>query len=99
LRTDFRGNLFEGATRLLELADSIEEIKTTCAFCNRKAIMNLKHINGVATVAGPSIDLGSEEKYFPTCYSCYSEQLHAALNKQRKPLDDKAENPEPPHAA
>jgi len=78
LRTDFRGQLFDGARRLFEMADSIEEVKTTCAFCNRKAIMNLKHSNGVATVDGPSIDLGAEEKYFPACYRCYIEQLEAA---------------------
>ena len=75
LRTDFRGKLFPGSTRLLELADSIEEIKTTCAFCDRKAVMNLKHVNGVATIDGPSIDLGAEERYMPACYRCYSEQL------------------------
>lgn len=78
LRTDFRGQLFAGARRLLELADSIEEIKTTCAFCNKKAIMNLKHLNGLATLAGPQVDLGAEEKYFPACYSCYRSQLEAS---------------------
>ena len=74
LRADFRTNLFEGARRLFELADSIEEVKTTCAFCNRKAITYLKHVDGVATLAGPAVDLGAEEKYFPACYSCYKEQ-------------------------
>lgn len=78
LRTDFRGALFDGARRLFEMADSIEEIKTTCAFCNRKAIMNLKHTNGVATVEGPSVDLGAEEKYFPACWRCYATQTAAA---------------------
>lgn len=78
LRTDFRSQLFEGAKRLMELADAIEEVKTTCAFCNRKAIMNLKHTNGRATIEGPSVDLGAEEKYFPACYSCYCDQLKAA---------------------
>ena len=33
LRTDFRTGLFPGSQRLMELADSIEEIKTTCQFC------------------------------------------------------------------
>ena len=33
LRTDFRAKLFPGSQRLLELADSIEEVKTTCQFC------------------------------------------------------------------
>lgn len=78
LRADFRTRLFEGSARLFELADSIEEIKTTCAFCNRKAVTNLKHVNGVATLAGPAIDLGAEEKYFPACYACYKAQVAAA---------------------
>lgn len=78
LRTDFRSRLFEGAHRLMELADSIEEVKTTCAFCNRKAVMNLKHMNGKPTLAGPSIDLGADEKYFPACYRCYRDKLEEA---------------------
>ncbi|MCH9632657.1 MAG: Thymidine kinase [Chlamydiae bacterium] len=80
LRTNFKKGLFEGSKRLFELADSIEEIKTTCAFCNRKAVYNLKHVNGVATVGGPEIDLGADEKYFPACASCYSEQLLQPAN-------------------
>ncbi|CAM2008152.1 thymidine kinase [Acanthopleuribacter pedis] len=75
LRTDFRTGLFEGARRLMELADSIEEVKTTCAYCNRKAIFNLKLLDGKATLAGPTIDLGAEEKYLPACHHCYYEQL------------------------
>jgi thymidine kinase len=82
LRADFRTELFEGSRRLFELADAIEEIKTTCAFCNRKAITNLKHIGGVATLAGPAVDLGAEEKYFPACYTCYKEQ-HAVARVQQ----------------
>ena len=78
LRTDFRSKFFAGAHRLMELADSIEEVKTTCAFCNRKAVINLKHVNGTPTVEGPSIDLGAEEKYFPACYRCYTRQLKEA---------------------
>ncbi len=71
LRTDFRTRLFPGAQRLMELADAIEEIKTTCAYCNRKAIFNLKLLNGRPTLAGPTLDLGTEEKYLPTCSQCY----------------------------
>ncbi|NGX59517.1 MAG: Thymidine kinase [Chlamydiae bacterium] len=79
LRTDFRSNLFDGSKRLIELADSIEEIKATCHYCNRKSIMNLKHVNGVATNEGPSIQMGAEETFLPACYSCYQEHLAAAL--------------------
>ncbi|MGE5196408.1 MAG: thymidine kinase [Anaerolineae bacterium] len=75
LRTDFRTKLFEGSLRLMELADSIEEVKATCHFCNRKSIMNLKHVQGKPTLEGPSIELGSEEKYFPACFKCYMEKL------------------------
>lgn len=82
LRTDFRSKLFEGSLRIMELADSIEEIKATCHFCRHKSIMNLKHVNGVANVDGPSVQLGAEEKYFPVCYSCYSKELAAAKVKK-----------------
>jgi thymidine kinase len=74
LRTDFRTVLFPAAKRLLELADSIEEIKTICHFCLRKAIFNLKLLDGKATLAGPSVELGCEEKYLPVCAACYAEQ-------------------------
>ncbi len=81
LRTDFRGYLFEGSLRLMELADSIEEIKATCYFCNRKSIMNLKHLDGKGSLDGPSVQLGSEERYLPACFSCYTTELqHSGLN-------------------
>jgi thymidine kinase len=78
LRTDFKSYLFEGSARLMELADSIEEVKATCHYCNRKSIMNLKHVNGLATSEGPSVELGAEEKYFPTCYKCYRREIDKA---------------------
>lgn len=75
LRTDFKSYLFEGAKRLMELADSIEEVKATCYFCNRKSIMNLKHVDGVAKNEGPTVELGAEEKYFPACFRCYAKEI------------------------
>jgi thymidine kinase len=75
LRTDFRTQLFPGSKRLLELSDSIEEVKTTCSFCNKKAIFNLKFKDGIPTVEGPVVDLGAEEKYLPVCSYCYTLQL------------------------
>jgi thymidine kinase len=82
LRTDFRTRLFEGSLRLMELADSIEEVKATCHYCNRKSIANIKHVNGVAALDGPAVQLGAEEKYFPACYKCYSEQTEAAIKQE-----------------
>jgi thymidine kinase len=71
LRTDFRTQLFEGSKRLTELADCIEEIKSTCARCNRKAIFNMRLISGRPTVDGPTVQLGAEESYQPMCSKCY----------------------------
>jgi hypothetical protein len=62
----------------MEVADSIEEVKTTCNFCNNKAVFNLKHVNGKADCTGPAIQLGAEEKYFPTCFACYRRSLKDA---------------------
>jgi thymidine kinase len=78
LRTDFRRNLFEGSKRLMELADAVEEIKCTCAFCNKKAIYNLKLLDGRATLQGPTVELGAEEKYLPVCGGCYTAKLSEA---------------------
>ena len=71
LRTDFRTRLFEGSRRLLELADSIEEVKVTCQFCNRKAILNLRMAGGIPSLEGEQIELGGNDCYAPVCYNCY----------------------------
>jgi thymidine kinase len=82
LRTDFKSHLFEGSSRLMELADSIEEVKATCHYCDRKSIMNLKHVNGLATCEGPTVELGAEERYFPTCYKCYKKEIEKSTMKK-----------------
>mmetsp|Transcript_110855 Transcript_110855/g.226864 ORF Transcript_110855/g.226864 Transcript_110855/m.226864 type:complete len:274 (+) Transcript_110855:6-827(+) len=84
LRTDFRSRLFPGSQRLLELADTIEEVKTTCTFCNKKATMNLKSVDGAATMEGPTVCLGAEEMYAPTCYLHFCEKIEKATGK---PMD------------
>merc|ERR1712014_464783 len=87
LRTDFRSRLFPGSQRLLELADTIEEVKTTCTYCNRKAIMNLKSVDGKETMAGPTVCLGAEEMYVPSCYQHFCERLESAAGA---PIDFEA---------
>jgi thymidine kinase len=73
LRTDFRTRLFPAAQRLMELADRIEEVKVTCQYCARKAICNLRFVDGTPTVAGPQIHLGADEHYAPVCWAHYDE--------------------------
>lgn len=86
LRTDFKSKLFPGSQRLMELADSIEEIKATCFFCHKKSTMNLRHVDGKAAIDGPSIQLGAEESYFPVCYKCYYEQVKCSHQSLQQSL-------------
>ena len=61
LRTDFLMRTFPGSQRLLELADTLEEVKTTCQFCNRKAVFNMRMAaDGSATAEGAQVELGAE---------------------------------------
>jgi len=71
LRTNFKTKFFEGSRRLMELSDDIQEVKNICHFSNKKAIMNLKHVNNEPVFEGPSVELGAEEKYYPVSYEEY----------------------------
>lgn len=82
LKNDFQNHLFTGTLRLLELADSIEEVKSICHFCKKKAVMNIRHVDGKASWEGEQLDLGTEEKYLPSCASCYYAQHKEAGNQQ-----------------
>jgi len=72
LRCDFQMNGFPGATRLLELADDIEELKTICR-CGKKATQNLRLINGKPTFTGEqvAIDGTTNITYDSVCGECY----------------------------
>jgi len=78
LRTDFQARLFVGSKRLLELADSIEEVKVTCYFCGKKAVFNLRMADGEPVFAGPQVDLGADEKYVPVCSRHYRDAQRKA---------------------
>ena len=79
LRTDFQARLFPGSKRLLELADSIEEVKVTCYFCGKKAVFNLRMADGRAVFEGPQVDLGADEKYVPVCWRHYRDARDGTL--------------------
>jgi len=67
LRTDFQGNLFEGSSTLLAIADEIKEIKTIC-HCGKKAIMVVRlDGNGKVIKEGAQIEIGGNEKYVSLC--------------------------------
>ncbi|MBZ6526702.1 thymidine kinase [Aerococcaceae bacterium DSM 111021] len=71
LKNDFSNDLFEGSKYLLIYADKIEELKTICWFCHRKATMNLRINDGKPVYTGEQIQIGGNESYLPVCRSCY----------------------------
>ncbi|GAA0078856.1 thymidine kinase [Clostridium sp. CTA-5] len=72
LRTDFKMNGFEGSTRLLLIAHSIEEMKTICA-CGKKALLNGRKINGKFVFEGEQIAIDEQDdiRYESLCGDCY----------------------------
>lgn len=71
LRTDFKSNLFEGSRRLFEIADTIEEIKSTCN-CGRKTIINARiDANGDFVEEGAQVEIGGDDRYVAVCRKCW----------------------------
>ena len=72
LRTDFKMQGFEGSTRLLLLAHSIEELKTICK-CVKKAILNGRKINGKFVFEGEQVAIDNIDnvEYESLCGHCY----------------------------
>lgn len=61
LKTNFKGELFEGSAELFALADDISEIKGLCQCCDRKATMNLRFVDGKPAKEGDEVLIGDEE--------------------------------------
>lgn len=79
LRTDFKTNLFEGSKRLFEIADTIEEIKSSCE-CDNKCIFNARvDKNGDVVVDGEQIEIGGDDRYVSMCRKCYMEKTKHPL--------------------
>ncbi len=72
LRTDFQMNGFEGSTRLLLIAHSLEELKTICQ-CGKKALLNGRKINGKFVFEGKQVAIDDQDniEYEALCPRCY----------------------------
>ena len=97
LRLNFRleDGGFEGATRLLQIAHDIEEIKTICE-CGRKATYNARFLNGKLVADGPDvlIDDGTIDiEYRAICPACYEKYLEesASCSSENTPVKVKKE--------
>lgn len=75
LRTDFMTHLFPGSGRLLEVADSITEIKTICS-CGAKAIVNARiDSEGHVITSGSQVFIGGNDSYVAMCHKCWSRAI------------------------
>ena len=74
LRTDFQTKLFPGSPRLMEVADTIQEIKTICD-CGAKATVNARIIDGYIVTEGDQVFLGGNDAYIAMCHRCYIKSI------------------------
>lgn len=71
LRTDFQTHLFEGSKRLFEIADTIDEIKSTCT-CGNKTIVNARIDScGDIITEGEQVEIGGDDRYIAVCRKCW----------------------------
>lgn len=86
LRTDFRTHLFEGSKRLFEIADSIDEIKSTCT-CGRKTIVNARidHKGNIIT-EGEQVEIGGNDRYMAVCRKCWRNKSVEKASRDVLPL-------------
>lgn len=85
LRCDFQMQGFPGSTRLLEIADSLEELKTICS-CGRKATQNLRLVNGKPVFEGEQVEIDNQNdiKYDSVCGRCYFDLQRRSLWEKQK---------------
>jgi thymidine kinase len=80
IRSDFRTEAFPGSRRLLEIAHTLEELKTICR-CGRKAIFNARKIDGEFVFDGSQVAIdGIEVEYESLCAACYLEESGGRLD-------------------
>ena len=91
LRTDFQCHLFGGSRRLMEVADTIQEIKTICD-CGAKATVNARiDSQGYIVTEGQQLLLGGNDSYIAMCHKCWvrgiREHRYIKLHGAGEPLD------------
>lgn len=87
LRTDFQTHLFEGSKRLFEVADTIEELKSSC-YCNSKTIFNARiNSRGEVVTDGEQVEIGGDDRYVSLCRKCYYEKTGNKLYNNQENLD------------
>lgn len=95
IRTDFQTVAFPGSRRLLEIAHSLEELKTICR-CGRKAMFNGRSVNGTFVFDGAQVAIdGDEVTYESLCGECYLDESGGRLASGYPPVDESTDIPGP----
>ena len=85
LRTDFQSRLFPGSKRLFEIADDIEEIKSTCECGDNKTSINARFDeNGEIIIEGSQVEIGGNERYRAICRRCWKNKVRDKLMKENE---------------
>lgn len=92
LRTDFKTNLFEGSRRLFEIADTIDEIKSTCN-CGNKTIVNARiDSDGDFVVEGAQVEIGGDDRYIAVCRKCWRNKRIEQAERNSLPFFELEQN-------
>ena len=76
LRTDFQSRLFPASKRLFELADDLEEIKSTCSCGDNKTSINARFdADGNIITEGDQVVIGGNDMYKPLCRRCWKNKI------------------------
>ena len=76
LRTDLRSKAFPGSKRLFEIADTIEEVKSTCECGDGKTSINARlDDRGNVITDGEQVLIGGNEQYTALCRKCWKEKI------------------------
>lgn len=87
LRTDFKSRLFEGSRRLFEIADTIDEIKSTCN-CGHKTIINARiDSEGNIVEEGAQVEIGGNDRYVAVCRKCWRNKRIEQARRSVLPLE------------
>ncbi len=79
IRTDFQGEMFPGSSRLLAIADKLQELKTVCT-CGKKATMIVRlDESGTVVAAGEQVQIGGNDRYVSKCRRHYRELIDSAV--------------------
>ncbi len=88
LRTDFKGEPFEGSKYLLSWCDNLKEIKAIC-HCGTKATMVIRlDENGNAITAGTQVEIGGNDRYVSMCRKHFKENFFREFTEQSSTLDE-----------